>query len=168
MKVLLAHVRYRYPGGEDVVFSMEHELLEKAGVEVEALDLASSAVGGLRHSERLRLAMHYSDHQLGRRLIRDKILSFQPQVVHFHNLYPILGPGAIDEARHLGCATVQTLHNFRLSCLNGRHFDFSRGVVCEYCRPTHFIDGVARACYRSSRIQSFLQQGAARISGGSS
>ena len=156
MKVLLAHVRYRYPGGEDVVFSMEHELLEKAGVEVEALDLASSAVGGLRNSERLQLAVHYADHQLGRRLIRDKILGFRPQVVHFHNLYPLLGPGAIDEARRLGCATVQTLHNFRLSCLNGRHFDFSQGVVCEHCRPTHFVDGVARACYRSSHTQSFL------------
>ena len=51
---------------------------------------------------------------------------------------------------------MQTLHNYRLSCLNGRHFDFAEGRGCDLCSPGAFAPGIRNACYRDSRLQSRL------------
>lgn len=156
MRVLIAHVRYRQPGGEDTVFEAEAELLRRAGHEVSTLDLSSAEFDRLRPLTRLAIATHYADHNYGRQLMEAAIERFQPDVVHFHNLYPLLGTGAIAEAQRDGCATVQTVHNYRLSCLNGLHFHLRKGRVCEDCSPGSFAPGIRDGCYRDSRLQSAL------------
>jgi glycosyltransferase involved in cell wall biosynthesis len=154
MRVLLCHVRYRDPGGEDAVFDSEVLLLREAGADVATLELSSEDLHRLSISDRTRMALRYADHDVGRRLVRSAIERHRPSVVHFHNLYPHLGPGAIREARRLGCATVQTLHNYRLSCLMGRHL--RKDAFCRSCSPGRFGAGIAHACYRGSRTQSLL------------
>ena len=154
MKVLIAHVAYRQRGGEDVVFETETRLLREAGHEVEHLSVRSADLGHIPVVERMRMALTYEAHSHGRHLIRDALTGFRADVVHFHNLFPQLGTGAIEEADALGCATVQTLHNYRLSCLAGTHLlDLE---ICERCRPTAYRAGIVRGCYRDSRLQSVL------------
>ena len=154
MRVLIAHVRYRQLGGEDVVFDIETRLLRGAGHDVELLSVRSENLDQIPLAERARMALTYARHDYGRRLIRDAIGRWRPDVVHFHNLYPQLGTAAVEEADALGCATVQTLHNYRLSCLAGTHL---LGLeICERCKPTAFIPGIVRGCYRHSRPQSVL------------
>ena len=109
--------------------------------------------------QRLRMALGYSDHAWGRHTIAAAIERYRPDVVHFHNIYPQLGPGAISEAHRHGCATVQTLHNYRLSCLAGTHLRNDK--ICELCTPGHYLNGVRYACYRGSRLQSAVVQSAA-------
>jgi glycosyltransferase involved in cell wall biosynthesis len=105
-------------------------------------------------AERARMALTYEAHDHGRRLIREAIERSRPDLVHFHNLYPQLGVSAVEEADALGCATVHTLHNYRLSCLAGTHL--LRLDICERCKPTAFVPGMVRGCYRGSRLQSVL------------
>ena len=154
MRVLVCHVHYLEPGGEDVVFRTEVGLLRDAGVEVRTLELHSGDLQAIPLSQRTRMALTYSDHGWGRGLMRAAIARHQPDVVHFHSIYPLLGPGAIVEADRLGCATLQTLHNHRLSCLTGRYL--RNGELCESCAPEHFAAGVRHGCYRGSRVQSLL------------
>jgi glycosyltransferase involved in cell wall biosynthesis len=154
MRVLVCHVHYREAGGEDAVFSNEVAILRHSGVEVETLALRSEQFHQMPLRDKADLLLHYSDHALGHRLLRERITERRPDVVHFHNIYPFLGPGAIGEARRLGCATVQTLHNHRLSCLAGTHL--RRNRICRLCRPEHYLAGVVHACYRRSRLQSAL------------
>lgn len=154
MRVLVCHVRYGQPGGEDAVFQTEVGLLREAGVEVSTLELHSGELHAIPFQQRARMALAYSDHGWGRRLIRAAITQHRPDVVHFHNIFPQLGPGAIVEADRLGCATLQTLHNYRLSCLTGRYV--RNGELCESCAPERFATGVRYGCYRGSRAQSLL------------
>jgi glycosyltransferase involved in cell wall biosynthesis len=154
MRVLACHVRYRRAGGEDVVFDSEVELLRRTGVSVATLDMRSADLDGLSLGDKTRMALSYSDHRWGRDLVRRAIAHSRPDVVHFHNLYPQLGPGAVLEADALGCATVQTLHNYRLSCLAGTHL--RNGDICQLCSPARFLPGVCHGCYRDSRAQSAL------------
>lgn len=156
MKVLLCHVHYLQAGGEDVVFTTERTILRSAGIDVRTLELRTAQFGKMPFLDRARLALGYPDHRAGRALMRRALAEHQPDLVHFHNIYPLLGPGAIAEAHAAGCATVQTLHNYRLSCLCGYHL--RDGEICESCRPTSFRAGVLHACYRSSRPQSLLVQ----------
>jgi glycosyltransferase involved in cell wall biosynthesis len=77
----------------------------------------------------------------------------RPQVVHFHNTLPLISPAAYYAARAEGVAVVQTLHNFRLVCLNA--LLFRDGKPCEDCLgKTLPWRGVARNCYRDSRAAS--------------
>ncbi len=154
MRVLVCHVRYAQPGGEDAVFETEVDMLRAAGMQPATLDLCSRDLPAIPLASRVRMAFGYADHGWGRRLIREAVARHRPDVVHFHNLYPQLGPGSIAEADRLGCATLQTLHNYRLSCLTGRYM--RNGEICDSCRPAHFAAGICSACYRGSRAQGLL------------
>ena len=154
MRVLVCHVHYEQPGGEDAVFRAEIELLRDARVEVSTLELQSRDLHAIPFQQRARIALSYSDHGWGRGLVRAAIKQHRPDVVHFHNVFPQLGPGAMAEADRLGCATLQTLHNHRLSCLTGRYL--RGGEPCTLCAPEHFANGVRYGCYRGSRAQGFL------------
>ncbi len=159
MRVLVCHNRYRQAGGEDAVFDSEVNLLRDAGIDVSTLDLCAADLDAIPLRDRARIALRYSDHEWGRRLIRQAVSRHRPEVVHFHNVYPQLGPGAIVEADRLGCATVHTLHNYRLSCLAGTHMRRSKN--CELCMPGRLAAGVVYGCYRGSRLQSLVARGAA-------
>jgi glycosyltransferase involved in cell wall biosynthesis len=154
LRVLVSHVRYLQPGGEDHVFRTEVELLRGSSMEVHALELSSGDFERVSRLERLQLGLSYRDHRYGRRLIRRHIDELTPDVIHFHNPMPLLGPGAMLEADEAGCATVQTLHNYRLSCLAGTHV--LHGKPCELCRPGHYAYGILNRCYRASVMQSLL------------
>lgn len=154
MRVLIAHVHYRQMGGEDVVFDSESNLLREGGHEIAQLELKSADFDALSLGQRARIVLTYRAHAYGRSLIRAAIRKHQPDVVHFHNLHPLLGTAAVVEADYLGCATVQTLHNYRLSCLAGIHLLATE--ICERCTPGHFGPGVRRGCYRGSRFESAL------------
>ncbi len=153
-RVLVCHVRYREPGGEDAVFETETGILRDAGVEVDTVELRSTDLMSLSPAALVKIGLSYPDHSVGRGIVRDAVRVHRPDVVHFHNLYPQLGPGAIDEADRLGCATLQTLHNYRLSCLAGTHL--LRSQFCDLCSPERLSAGVHRGCYRGSRVLSQL------------
>jgi glycosyltransferase involved in cell wall biosynthesis len=152
MRVLVAHVAYQYRGGEEVVVETEARLLREAGHAVSTLVVPSSDFYGLPRLEQVRIGLNMGDHPYGRALIRAAVEEHRPDVVHFHNLYPLLGVGAMAEAASLGCAVVRTLHNFRLSCIAGTHF--RNGQTCNLCTFARHTSGVLRGCYRESRIQS--------------
>lgn len=152
MRILIAHVHYRQRGGEDVVVDTEAALLRAAGHDVAVLDPSSETFDSLPLATKLQIGLSGGDHRYGRSLVRQAIEAHRPDIVHFHNLYPLLGPGAIEEASRLGCATVQTLHNYRLSCIAGTHF--RDGAVCEECSHGRHAHGIHYGCYRSSVLQS--------------
>lgn len=154
MKILIAHVSYEHRGGEDVVVETEATLLRAAGYDVSLLVIPSSLFRDLGRMEQAAIAASMGDHSFGRSLIRRAIAAHQPDVVHFHNLYPLFGPGAIREAAESGCATVHTIHSYRMSCIAGTHY--RSGGICERCRPGHHAPGVLRACYRESLLASFV------------
>jgi glycosyltransferase involved in cell wall biosynthesis len=85
--------------------------------------------------------------------MRGLIAELRPQVVHFHNTFPLISPAAYYAARAEGVPVVQTLHNFRLLCVNA--LLFRNGKPCEDClgRPVPW-QGVAHRCYRDNRAAS--------------
>jgi glycosyltransferase involved in cell wall biosynthesis len=145
-KVLLAHNYYRLPGGEDNVFADEARLLEENGHEVfrflrdnknvEEIDTAIVAAAAV-----------WSRESYG--ALRATIRAHRPDVVHFHNTFPLMSPAAYYAARAEGAAVVQTLHNYRLLCPSATFY--RDGHVCEDCLGKIAPwPGVLHACYRGS------------------
>lgn len=84
--------------------------------------------------------------------ITELIERFRPDVIHVHNTFPLISPSLYWAAARAGVPIVQTLHNFRLLCLNALFL--RKGMVCEDCMGRTPWRGVARACYRNSLTAS--------------
>ena len=155
MKILSVHNYYQQPGGEDQVFHAEAEVLRAHGNAVRTYTVHNDAI---RSMNRFRVAaVTVWNHTVVRELTR-LMEADRPDIVHFHNTFPLVSPGAYSAPRRLGIPVVQTLHNFRLMCLNGL---FLRdGRVCEDCLGRAVpLPGIVHACYRSSRQASAVAAG---------
>jgi len=160
-RVLHAHVEYRIKGGEDTNASVEADVCRDLGFEVRELRLHSEDFAGLPMLTRLGIAASFENHSYGRRVMARALDEWLPDVVHFHNVFPLLGPGAITVARERGCATIQRIPNFRPTCIGGLHF--RKGRTCRLCTAGRFVPGLVHKCYRGSRMQSLIMGRATRV-----
>jgi len=150
MRILLCHNFYQHRGGEDYVFADEGALLERRGHEVARFSLHNDALGKMGRLSAARNTIWSRD---SHNAIRDQVRQFRPDVVHFHNTFPLMSPAVYYAARHEGVAVVQTLHNYRLVCPNALFF--RDGRICEDCiHKAAPWPAVAHACYRGSRPAS--------------
>lgn len=146
MKLLLVHNFYQQPGGEDSVFQKEGRLLEEAGHEVIRYTTHNNLINSLGKTQLLKATIWnsgtYDD-------LRELIRQERPQVVHFHNTFPLISPAAYYAAKTEHVAVVQTLHNYRLMCPAA--ILFRNASPCERCCHKAFPwPGVVHACYRQS------------------
>ncbi len=151
---MLVHNTYREPGGEDTVWRSEARVLERYGCQVRSVLFDNHDIGDQRSPVRtagLAVSTLWSRH--GSRRVRDEAKAFGPDVVHFHNTFPLVSPAAYYSVKAMGLPVVQTLHNYRLMCPNV--FFFRDGHPCEDCLGRRFAwPGVMHACYRDSRSQT--------------
>ncbi len=152
MTILVVHNRYRIRGGEDSVYESECAMLENAGHRVVRYEKSNADLCENGLLRKIALAARTIWNPATVRDIRALIRAEKPDVVHCHNTFPVISPSVYWAASAEGVPVVQTLHNYRLACLNG--YLFRDGAVCEDCLGRAPWRGVRRACYRSSRLQS--------------
>lgn len=154
VRVLIAHNAYQHRGGEDSVVEAEMDLLRRHGHAVEIYTRHNDDIGILSRASLARQTFWSS------RTVEDVsklIQAFRPDVIHAHNTFPLISPSLYWAAERAGVPVVQTLHNFRLMCLNALFL--REGKVCEDCMGHLPWRGVARACYRGSRAASGVLAG---------
>ncbi len=148
-KIVIVHNAYRQPGGEDTVVRAENALLLQAGNEV---------LEYFRHNNEIQSEGICTNIVLGARTVwssdsRNNLYRLlkdsKPDIVHFHNTFPLISPAAYYACRDLGVPIVQTLHNYRLFCSAGAFF--RDGKVCEDCLDKNHWQAVRHACFRQSR-----------------
>ena len=151
MRIGIAHSRYLSGSisGENRVVEDEAGLLREAGHEVfvwspipEADSKRELLKVGAQSTWSLRATKELSG------LATDNDLD----VVHFHNLFPLVSPAAVRAVAAEGVATVMTLHNYRLLCLPAVFVRDER--VCEDCLGHIPWRGVVHRCYRGSTLGS--------------
>jgi glycosyltransferase involved in cell wall biosynthesis len=150
VRILIVHSRYLTGAvsGENRVVEDETRVLREGGHEVtswtpEPVPPDQQGMLALVRTSGEALWSRRASAQL-RSLLDDR----RPEVVHFHNLYPMLSPAVIRAADGLGVPVVMTLHNYRLFCLPAT---LERdGQVCERCVGHLPLQGVRFRCYRNS------------------
>lgn len=151
--ILSVHNAYLSRGGEDSVFESEAHLLEMYGhsvtrFKVDADELAQPSV---RKRAELAIGTIWSSRYFRR--FEELLQTHRPDIVHFHNIFPLISPAAYVACRRAGIPTVQTLHNYRLICPNV--LCFRDGHPCEDCvgRKVPW-SSVRHGCYHDSRLQT--------------
>jgi glycosyltransferase involved in cell wall biosynthesis len=126
--VLMVHAEYVNPGGEESIFDSEAALLERHGHRVTRHRVMNRTFLDMNS---LRGAAKTIWNQEEYRQLRDLIQQVSPDIVHFHNTFPAISPSGYYAAKAEGLPVVQSLHNFRMFCLNT--FCFRDGSPCEDC-----------------------------------
>jgi glycosyltransferase involved in cell wall biosynthesis len=149
MKILLVHNQYQIPGGEEVVFEQERELLERAGHTVLTYcrtNYEAESYSGVRKFTLVKNIAWSADTTaaIGQLLRQEK-----PDVVHVHNTFMMISSSIFAACHEAGVPVVQTLHNFRMFCPAA---NFIRdGKVCEECADHSLLRGIGHGCFRNSR-----------------
>jgi glycosyltransferase involved in cell wall biosynthesis len=144
MRVLVLHSRYASgaTSGENRVVEDEVELLRGAGHDVQVwAPVPDDTPAGSRAG----LALNAVWSRPAVTEVRRLAAALRPDVIHVHNLFPMLSPAVLRSAR---APVVVTLHNYRLLCLPAV---FLRdGRACEDCLGKFPWRGVVHRCYRGS------------------
>lgn len=150
MKILLVHNFYQQPGGEDKVFETEGCLLEENGHQVVRYTVHNNQITQLSGVKLLQATIWNLESY---RQLREVFFRERPQIVHFHNTFPLISPSAYYATNSEATPALQTLHNFRLLCPSA--ILFRDGHPCEDCVSKTFPwPGIKNKCYRDSHMAS--------------
>ena len=156
MRILLVHNFYgsSAPSGENKVFEAEKAMLEKHGHVAAVYTRHSDEIRNgnvlARLVGKIKGAMCTVGNPFAARAVARKCREFKPEVVHFHNTFPLISPLAVRAASKYA-PVVMTLHNYRTACAAGVP---TRGCkVCSLCLDKKCAwDGVKHRCYRGSLL----------------
>ncbi|GAA3618996.1 glycosyltransferase family 4 protein [Flavivirga jejuensis] len=130
MKILIIHNKYGKYSGEEAVVDAQIDLLKSNNHQVityfrSSEELENQANGKIKA---FFSAFHNSKviHDIKKLIYKEA-----PDLVHIHNLYPIISPAILPEIKKIGIPIVMTVHNYRLLCPNGLFY--TNGTICEKC-----------------------------------
>lgn len=148
MRILYAHNFYRQAGGEDETFADEIRILRAHGHEVGTFETSSKSLEG--HSKLLTGLRGVWSLPVAS-AVAARVRADRPEIVHFHNTYPVMSPAAFRAARSAGAAVIHTLHNFRHLCSD--YGLLRNGRPCEDCvgSPAPWR-GIVHGCSHNGRF----------------
>ena len=150
MNIITVHNYYQQRGGEDRVFSSESRLLERRGHNVFRYTMHNDLIANMNG---FKLAISTIWNQRAASSLKYLVEQHKPQVIHFHNTFPLISPGSYYVKNNTKPVIIQTIHNFRILCAGALFLQ--KGKVCERCMlKTVPWAGAVNACYRESFMYS--------------
>jgi glycosyltransferase involved in cell wall biosynthesis len=150
MHILLAHNRYQQMGGEDSLLDAERALLLQHGNTVADFLEDNNRISSINPFG-LALRTIYSRETYNR--LSGILRRERPDLVHFHNTFPLISPSAYYACKEYGIPVVQAVQNYRLLCPSANFLRDNR--PCEACLgKTPPWPAILFHCYRHSRTQT--------------
>ncbi len=155
MRVLIMHNAgdSSLPSGELAVARAEAGALHEKGVSVHLYVINNDSVRQLFSFNTLIAGLNVFWSRSSFQRTKELIGEYQPDIVHFHGVLPLLTPSALHACKKKGIPVIQTLHNFRWVCVEGGLF--RNNLYCEICLRRSGWHGVFYGCSRGSRLISF-------------
>ncbi|MET7410051.1 MULTISPECIES: glycosyltransferase [Streptomyces] len=152
MHVLVAHNRYAsaQPSGENKVVDQEVALLRGAGHRVGVFERRSDDIAARSLPGKAAVPLLVPWNPAVRREFTARLRAERPDVVHVHNVFPLLSPAILAACADAGVPAVATLHNYTQVCPPGT---LQRdGGPCTECVGSGPLPAVRHGCYRGSRL----------------
>jgi glycosyltransferase involved in cell wall biosynthesis len=154
VKILLCHNFYQQSGGEDVAVRALKALLEAKGHRVILYAEDNGEIEKYGALQKIGFFPRTIFSARTYRRLRRIAAQEKPDIAHVHNVFPLLSPALYVALKRAGIPIIQTIHNYRLMCVNGL---FLRdGRICERCKTGKFFSGFRFKCYRDSYMLSGL------------
>lgn len=153
MHVLVVHNRYSsaQPSGENRVVDEEVGLLRAAGHRVDLFERRSDDIAARSLLGKAAVPLLVPWNPAVRTELTALLRRERPDVVHVHNVFPLLSPAVLAACADADVPVVATLHNYTQVCPPGTlHRD---GRSCTECVGTRVpLPAVRHGCYRDSRL----------------
>jgi glycosyltransferase involved in cell wall biosynthesis len=130
MKILMIHNKYGKHSGEEAVVDAQIKLLQENGHEVITYFRSSEELEKMPYAKIKAFFLGVRNNKSVRD-IKEIITKNKPDIVHVHNLYPIISPAILPVIKSFDVPIAMTIHNYRLLCPNGLFF--TKGAICEKC-----------------------------------
>jgi glycosyltransferase involved in cell wall biosynthesis len=153
-RVLVVHNRYRIEGGEERSVDLQLRAMEVGGIEHAYFERRSQDVSKPRAAQALLRGGHAPSE------LADAVRESGADVVHAHNMLPLIGPKGLAAAREAGARVVMHLHNVRIFCATG--FGERDGGPCRRCRGRNTLPGLVLNCRKSLPEAAAYAEGLAR------
>ncbi len=160
-KLVFANNFYYIRGGAERVFFDEMEMLASLGYEVAPFSRHFEKNLSSVYSKYFPSPIEYENVSLGKKIVASFRLiyslesrrnfsmlldSFNPDVIHAHNIYGRLTTSIIDAAKGKFLPVVMTLHDFKLICPS--YLMLSKGNICERCMGSKFYYCTLERCHK--------------------
>lgn len=156
MRVLLLHNRYRAAGGEERAVEQLAALLAARGDAVARVERDSAGAGSARAAR----ALLRGGERAAAEEVEAAVRAHGAELVHAHNVHPLLGWRALAAAREAGARVVLHLHNYRVSCAIG--VAYRDGAPCHRCHGRDTRPGLRHRCRGSLPEAAVYAAGLAR------
>lgn len=153
-RILLLHNRYRFEGGEERSVALQQRALTNAGITHRLLERRSDDAS--RSQAAVALLRGGAEEEGVARAVRE----LDADIVHAHNMQPLIGPRGLAAARGAGARVVLHLHNARLFCAIG--VAARRGAPCFRCHGRNTLPGLVLNCRGSLPEAAVYAAGLAR------
>ncbi|MFF3937305.1 glycosyltransferase [Streptomyces phaeofaciens] len=152
MHVLVVHNRYNsaQPSGENKVVDQEVALLREAGHRVELFERRSDDIAARSLPGKVAVPLLVPWNPAVRTELAARLRTERPDVVHVHNVFPLLSPAVLAACADAGVPAVATLHNYTQVCPPGTLQ--RNGRPCTECVGATPLPAVRHGCYRNSRL----------------
>lgn len=143
MRVLHVYNRHRGGGGSDNAWDATIRLSREQGFDVQTFERDSRSLPpGLGGRVSAFCSGLYAPEAV--RGFARALEEFRPDLVHAHELYPLISPWILPACSRLGIPAVLTCYDYRLTCPVATHFH--KGRVCEACKGGREYQAVLRNC----------------------
>ncbi|MGI5424354.1 glycosyltransferase [Streptomyces sp. CA-179760] len=152
LHVLVLHNRYAsaQPSGENKVVDQEVALLRGAGHRVGVFERRSDDIAARSLPGKAAIPLLVPWNPKVRSELAARLRTERPDVVHIHNVFPLLSPAVLAACADAGVPAVATLHNYTQVCPPGT---LQRdGRPCTACVGSTPLPAVRHGCYRNSRL----------------
>lgn len=150
MRLLHVYNYHRRGGGSDNATRATIRVLRERGVEVETLERDSARLSpSLSGKVRAFTSGLYAPEAVAE--FRARMDRFRPDIVHVHELYPLISPWVLPECHRRGIPAVMSVYDYRLTCPVHNHY--YGGSVCTRCIGGREHHCVTQNC-RGSRAES--------------
>jgi glycosyltransferase involved in cell wall biosynthesis len=139
--VLVLHNRYRVVGGEERSVELQLRAMAEAGIAHRLVQRRSEQAGRGRAAAALLRGGERPEE------VSAAVRELGADLVHAHNMLPLIGVRGLTAARAAGARVVLHLHNVRLFCSTG--FGERDGGPCYRCHHRLTVPGLVLNCRRS-------------------
>jgi glycosyltransferase involved in cell wall biosynthesis len=152
MHVLVVHNRYgsAQPSGENKVVDQEVALLREGGHRVGVFERRSDDIAARSLPGKVAVPLLVPWNPRVRTELAARLRAERPDVVHVHNVFPLLSPAVLAACADAGVPAVATLHNYTQVCPPGTLQ--REGRPCAECVGGTPLPAVRHGCYRGSRL----------------
>ncbi len=154
MKILIIHNQHRSgsASGDDKVFTEEAKLLASKGHEITTYTIANDEYDSFSFKNKTKMIFKVVWSKEVYKKIRDIIEKKNPNVAHFHNIFPLISPSVYYACSHAGVPVVQSLHDYRLLCPMA--FFIRKSKICDNCIKYGLWQSILFRCLRDSLLQT--------------